>query len=96
MPPPLTNRVNKFSLQVEITVSREQEALVSYAKAFGQFVTDSEANSHCVDQAVAKANEVGDTFGQDGHKISSATAKGYTFFTKKNEVKTNCFYLPEN
>ena len=52
---------------------------MSYAKAFGQFVTDSEANSHCVDEAVAKANEVGDTFGQDGQKISSATAKGDTF-----------------
>ena len=65
---------------------------MSYAKAFGQFVTDSEANSHCVDQAVAKANEVGDTFGQDGHKISSATAKGYTFFTK--ERSRNKLFLP--
>ena len=68
-------------------MSREQEALVSYAKAFGQFVTDSEANSHCVDEAVAKANEVGDTFGQDGQKISSATAKGDTFNILKGEIK---------
>ena len=73
---------------------------MSYAKAFGQFVTDSEANSHCVDEAVAKANEVGDTFGQDGHKISSATAKGDTFFTQKKRSRYKLFLLyfdlPEN